>query len=305
MSIKTRLALLLGVLLVVFLFSLLLLRRFERQQLEVMLARSQPDRVELIARWVDLTGQSLRQFSYDSPWSETVESVANRETGWATINREASLPNFAAHALGVIALDGSVISGPIRRVKTRGRPPSPVRIWRRRPPTILFPTPSLSTLARSSRSGDRRSSRPTTPSFRSGGDRRLRLLRSGQARSQLGLIPTPIAQKGQLGLVAVSLPADHFWAMEPAPDPRSRFRIWGTAADTSSPVQTIGISGNGPLDATVYAANAKLRVKGGGANGQVSGAVVANNLSLVGGSKFHYNEALADTTAGNPYGLGA
>ena len=72
MSIKTRLALLLGVLLVVFLFSLLLLRRFERQQLEVMLARSRPDRVELIARWVDLTGQSLRQFSYDSPWSETV-----------------------------------------------------------------------------------------------------------------------------------------------------------------------------------------------------------------------------------------
>lgn len=154
-----------------------------------MLARSQPDRVELIARWVDLTGQSLRQFSYDSPWSETVESVANRETGWATINREASLPNFAAHALGVIALDGSVISGPIRRTKTRGRPPSPVRIWRRRPPTILFPTPSLSTLARSSRSGDRRSSRPTTPSFRSGGDRRLTTARP--ARPMPAIWPSP------------------------------------------------------------------------------------------------------------------
>ena len=154
-----------------------------------MLARSQPDRVELIARWVDLTGQSLRQFSYDSPWSETVDSVANRETGWATINREASLPNFAAQALGVIALDGSVISGPIRRTKTRGRPPSPVRIWRRRPPTILFPTPSLSTMARSSRSGDRRSSRPTTPSFRSGGDRRLTTARP--ARPMPAIWPSP------------------------------------------------------------------------------------------------------------------
>jgi len=112
MSIKLRLALLLGLLLVVFLLSLLLLRRFERQQLEVMLASSQRDSVELIERWVDLTGQSLRQFSYDySLWGETVEFVANRDAAWAKINLEASLPNFNAHALWVLGLDGSVIYG--------------------------------------------------------------------------------------------------------------------------------------------------------------------------------------------------
>lgn len=83
------------------------------------------------------------------------------------------------------------------------------------------------------------------------------------------------------------------------------FQIWGTSADTSSPVQTISISGNGQLNATVYAPNANLSVNGGGSNGHVSGAVVANNISLVGGSKFHYDEALADLTDGNPYGLGA
>lgn len=112
MSIKLRLALLLGLLLVVFLLSLLLLRRFERQQLDLMLASSQRDSIELIERWVDLTGQSLRQFSDDySLWGETVAFVASRDTEWAKVNLEASLPNFNAHALWVLARDGSVIYG--------------------------------------------------------------------------------------------------------------------------------------------------------------------------------------------------
>lgn len=83
------------------------------------------------------------------------------------------------------------------------------------------------------------------------------------------------------------------------------FQVWGTAADSSSPVQTISISGNGQLNATVYAPNSDVTVNGGGSGGQVSGAVVANNISLTGGSEFHYDEALADMTSGNPYGLGA
>ncbi len=112
MSIKLRLALLLGLLLLVFLLSLLLLRRFERQQLDVMLASSQRDSVELIERWLDLTGQSLRQFSYDySLWGETVDFVAKPDPAWARINLEASLPNFNAHAIWILALDGSVIYG--------------------------------------------------------------------------------------------------------------------------------------------------------------------------------------------------
>lgn len=136
--------------------------------------------------------------------------------------------------------------------------------------------------------------------------------RSQAAPSPLG--PSPLAArpdpganrpKGSAGLGGRVPACRPFLGDGAGPGSAISLQDLGTAADTSSPVQTIDISGNGPLDATVYAANAKLRVKGGGANGQVSGAVVANNLSLVGGSKFHYDEALADTTAGNPYGLGA
>lgn len=83
------------------------------------------------------------------------------------------------------------------------------------------------------------------------------------------------------------------------------FQVWGTRATTASPVQTISISGNGQLNAVVYAPNSNVSINGGGSSGQVSGAVVANNISLVGGSKFHYDEALSDMTDGNPYGLGA
>ncbi|HEY0968177.1 MAG TPA: CHASE4 domain-containing protein [Opitutaceae bacterium] len=112
MSIKFRLALLLGLLLVVFLLSLLVLRSFEDQQLKVMLASSQRDNVELIERWIDLTGQSLRQFAYDySLWDDTVQYVAKPDPAWAKINLEASLPNFNAHALWIMRPDGSVLYG--------------------------------------------------------------------------------------------------------------------------------------------------------------------------------------------------
>lgn len=85
----------------------------------------------------------------------------------------------------------------------------------------------------------------------------------------------------------------------------SNFQVWGTKTNTASPVQSISISGNGQLNATVYAPNSDVSVNGGGSSGQVSGAVVANNITLVGGAKFHYDEALADMSDGNPYGLGA
>ncbi len=89
------------------------------------------------------------------------------------------------------------------------------------------------------------------------------------------------------------------------PNRPESFQVWGTRTDTTAPVQDIKISGNGQLNATVYAPNADVTMNGGGSSGQVSGAVVANNITLNGGAKFHYDEALADMSEGNPYGLGA
>ncbi len=110
MSIKLRLALLLGLLLVAFLGALFMLRRLEKQQLEAMLASSQRDSIELLDRWIDLTGQSLRQFAFDySLWDDLVAFIERPDPNWAQINVDASLPNFNAHAAWILRPDGTVV----------------------------------------------------------------------------------------------------------------------------------------------------------------------------------------------------
>lgn len=78
------------------------------------------------------------------------------------------------------------------------------------------------------------------------------------------------------------------------------FMLWGTKTTAD---QTISISGNGQLNAVVYAPNANLAMNGGGSSGAVRGAVVANNITVVGGSSFSYDEALADLTEDSPFGI--
>jgi signal transduction histidine kinase len=130
MSIKLRLALLLGLLLVAFLASLLLLRRLEKQQLEAMLASSQRDSIELLDRWIDLTGQSLRQFAYDySLWDEMVAFVERPDAEWARVNLEASLPNFNTHAVWVLRPDGVVIYGASRELPSTAAFPLSREEW--------------------------------------------------------------------------------------------------------------------------------------------------------------------------------
>lgn len=112
MSIRLRLALLLGVLLAVFFTALGLRRSLEDRQLDDMLAMARRDNAALIERWLDLTGQSLRQFASDySLWDDTVEFIARPDPAWARINLEASLPNFNAHAIWVFAPDGRLLYG--------------------------------------------------------------------------------------------------------------------------------------------------------------------------------------------------
>jgi hypothetical protein len=67
--------------------------------------------------------------------------------------------------------------------------------------------------------------------------------------------------------------------------------------------QEITLNGNGLLTASVYAPNANLTVSGGGGEGHIFGAMVANRATLVGNTRFHYDEALANIVEGNPYGI--
>ncbi len=85
-------------------------------------------------------------------------------------------------------------------------------------------------------------------------------------------------------------------------DPAS-FQFWSTKVAGSGGTQNVDISGNGQLSAVVYAPNAEVSMNGGGASGSIYGAVVANSITINGGSEFHYDEALSDMTDGNPFGI--
>ncbi len=78
--------------------------------------------------------------------------------------------------------------------------------------------------------------------------------------------------------------------------------IYGTG--TASGTQSLDVSGNGQLNACVYAPNASVTLNGGGTNGLMCGAVVARNIRMNGNTSFHYDDALGRLTAGNPYGIG-
>lgn len=60
--------------------------------------------------------------------------------------------------------------------------------------------------------------------------------------------------------------------------------------------QHFDLGGNARWEAAVYAPNANLRLNGGGNEGHMSGAVVGKNVTINGGSKFHYDEDLVDFT---------
>ncbi len=73
------------------------------------------------------------------------------------------------------------------------------------------------------------------------------------------------------------------------------FQIWGTK---TSGTQDIQIAGNGVLSGIVYAPQGSVKING---NGDVSGSIVANDITIVGNALFHYDESLSAFGGGNPY----
>lgn len=82
------------------------------------------------------------------------------------------------------------------------------------------------------------------------------------------------------------------------------FMLYSTRAAGAAGTQSFSVSGNGNLNAVVYAPNADVSLSGGGVSGQIAGAVVADSINVNGGSEFHYDEALAAMSTGNPFGVG-
>lgn len=75
----------------------------------------------------------------------------------------------------------------------------------------------------------------------------------------------------------------------------SSCQIWGTK---TSLTQDISIKGQGVLSAVVYAPYGSVDMNG---DTDVMGSIVANDITVVGNAKFHYDESLANFDTGNPY----
>jgi len=81
-------------------------------------------------------------------------------------------------------------------------------------------------------------------------------------------------------------------------NPPINFQIWGTK---TSGTQSISIAGNGILNGIIYAPQGSVTINGGGNSGNVSGSIVAKDITLNGSVKFHYDESLGYFGGGNPF----
>jgi hypothetical protein len=79
----------------------------------------------------------------------------------------------------------------------------------------------------------------------------------------------------------------------------SSLLVYGT--HNTSGGQTFTVGGNGQLYAAIYAPKATVELKGGGSSSHVSGSVVADSISMNGGTDFHYDEALGSLNSGGGY----
>lgn len=73
-------------------------------------------------------------------------------------------------------------------------------------------------------------------------------------------------------------------------------QIYGTATTS----QDIDLGGGSQFVGVVYAPNADVTI---GGNPDVMGSIVANNITVQGSAKFHYDESLANWGGTNPFGI--
>ncbi len=107
MSIKLRLATLLGLLLLGFLAALVAVRTLERRELEQMVANDRHARIQLLNHWIDATTRALPQFAADAAQSDALELLltpAATETGRKQI--ETYLRSSGVNALWIVSEGG-------------------------------------------------------------------------------------------------------------------------------------------------------------------------------------------------------
>ncbi|HVZ66154.1 MAG TPA: ATP-binding protein [Lacunisphaera sp.] len=107
MSIRLRLLLVLGLLLIAFATALFQLRRAEQDHIARIVEGVRDDSRMQLAHWADLTGVTLRQFTSDyADWSETAAYLNKPDPVWAKAHLDDSLPAYGLDAAWLLHADG-------------------------------------------------------------------------------------------------------------------------------------------------------------------------------------------------------
>jgi signal transduction histidine kinase len=112
MKTRTRLAVLLSLLLLAFVTGALMLHRLDKREADELFADQKQERARLLGSLVQLSSDSLRNFARDySEWDEMVDFVNTGDRKWAEINLESIMPNFNLKAVWVYRVDGGLVYG--------------------------------------------------------------------------------------------------------------------------------------------------------------------------------------------------
>lgn len=110
MSIRLRLLLVMGALLVALGAAILLLRHAEQEQIARILAGVHQEARQQMAHWVQTAALPMRQFTQDyAPWRETAEFIARPDAAWAQKNLEQNLPVYGVDAVWVLRRNGNTL----------------------------------------------------------------------------------------------------------------------------------------------------------------------------------------------------
>lgn len=109
-SLKVRLALLLGSLLIVFLACLAFVRAAERQREAELRREGRETSEQLLRKWIELTNQPLRRFVQDfAPWPPLATFAAQPDEAWADAQLRPNLGRYQLHALWILGAGHRVV----------------------------------------------------------------------------------------------------------------------------------------------------------------------------------------------------
>lgn len=138
-SLKVRLALLLGLLLVAFLASLQVLRTLERSRADQLQRESLAANELLLRKWIDLANQPLRRFVQDfSEWDALAAFATQPDPSWAEANLRPNLATHQAHVLWVLDADGRLLYSTQANPGPALPPPDPASLRANHPNGSFF-----------------------------------------------------------------------------------------------------------------------------------------------------------------------